>query len=110
MTFIDIHSHLEMLKDLDKVITNAKKASVNIILTNGVNAKTNRQALEFSQKYVEVKSCLGIYPSDGLKLTDQEIDKEIEFIKQNKDKIIAIGEVGLDMQESKDLDQKKKNL
>ena len=97
MTFIDIHSHLEMCQD--EIIDNAKKANVKIILTCGIDIKTNRKALELSKKFQEVKACLGIYPTDSLNLTDKELNEEINFIKQNKNKIIGIGEVGLDQKE-----------
>ena len=97
MTFIDIHSHLEMCQD--EIIDNAKKANVKIILTCGIDIKTNRKALELSKKFPEVKACLGIYPTDSLNLTDKELNEEINFIKQNKNKIIGIGEVGLDQKE-----------
>jgi TatD DNase family protein len=34
-----------------------------------------------------------------LKLDNQKIDSEIDFIRENKDKLVAIGEVGLDFKE-----------
>jgi TatD DNase family protein len=57
---------------------------------------TNRVVLGFSRKFDEVKAVLGIYPSDALKLTDEEIDAEIKFIRENKDFVFGIGEVGMD--------------
>ena len=110
MTFIDIHSHLEMCQD--EIIDNAKKANVKIILTCGIDIKTNRKALELSKKFPEVKACLGIYPTDSLNLTDKELNEEINFIKQNKNKIIGIGEVGLDQKEKDEsnLEKQKKTF
>lgn len=48
---------------------------------------------------------LGLYPVDALKLSDEQIDSEIEFIKEqikSNPKVIAIGEVGLDYHWVKD--------
>ena len=62
---IDIHSHLDhcyFKDDLDKVIDNAKKANVKVILTAGINPEKNRESLEIAKKYDIVKACLGIYP------------------------------------------------
>src|SRR3990167_5885245 len=62
---IDIHSHLDhhyFKDDLDKVIENARKAGVKVILTAGINPETNRKTLELAGKYDIVKACLGIYP------------------------------------------------
>jgi len=53
---------------------------------------------------------LGIYPIDALKLTDDEINKEIDFIRKNKNKIIAIGEVGIDLKHSDNLKKQKINF
>lgn len=91
MVYIDIHCHLDILKNTDEIINEAKEI---LILTAGINNETNKQTLELSKKYNNVKPCLGIYPEEAAKMSDTEIEKEIDFIK--KQKPIAIGEVGLD--------------
>jgi TatD DNase family protein len=108
MVFIDIHSHLDILKDLPNVIKRAKEKNVGIILSCGVDVKSNRKVLEISDKFDCVKACLGIYPSDGLKLSDEEIEKEISFIRENRQKVIAIGEIGLDLYKAGNLEKQKK--
>jgi TatD DNase family protein len=101
--FIDTHCHLDrdFFKESDtvKVVERARKENVLIIVTNGTTIERNREALELAKRFKEVKAALGIHPSEIDKITDSEIDKEIEFIKANKDKIIGIGEVGLDFKE-----------
>lgn len=94
--FIDIHCHLEAVVDRDNAVKNAKKKDVGVILTQGTDVKTNREALKLSEKYDNVKACLGLYPIDALKMSDEEIVNEIKFIRKNKDKIVGIGEVGMD--------------
>ncbi|HLC86386.1 MAG TPA: TatD family hydrolase [Candidatus Nanoarchaeia archaeon] len=106
---VDVHCHLSFPhfeKDLDKVIERAKIAGMTAILCSGVDPETNREALELSKKYEIVKASLGIYPLDAVGLghyddtprerKEFDVDSEIEFIRKNKNKIIAIGEVGLD--------------
>ena len=136
---IDIHCHLDhcyFKDDLDKVIDNAKKANVKIILTAGINPEKNRISLEIAKKYDIVKACLGIYPiqnnNDNEKIKQQKnnknnnlkniekrkiknnkkinIDEEIKFIEKNKNKIMAIGEVGLDYFWVKDNIKEQKEL
>ena len=63
-----------------------------------------------SSKFKEIKAALGIYPLDALKLTDEEIDAEIDFIKENKERVVAIGEVGLDFKENKEPDRQIGNF
>src|SRR3989344_1040448 len=106
--YVDVHAHLDMFsKDLDQVIKRAKEKGVFSILTSGVNHYTNLKALEISKKYDIVNTSLGLYPIDALaKEVESEgltrdvqpinVDEELEFIKKNKDKCLAIGEVGLD--------------
>ncbi len=109
--FIDTHSHIDLLKNYKQAIQNAKKENIKI-LTAGIDIKSNRKLLELKKQNPEIEICLGIYPTETLKLSDEEIDSEIEFIKKNKDKIIAIGEVGLDLKENskETLEKQKENL
>ena len=110
---IDIHSHLDHCyfeDDLDKVIDNAIKANVKVILTAGTNPGKNRISLKLAEKYDIVKPCLGIHPvqyneKNSIKnnnLSKIDIDKEIKFIEKNIKNISAIGEVGLDYFWNKD--------
>jgi TatD DNase family protein len=111
MTFIDIHCHLDFLSketDIEKVINDCLRKDVKCIISQGVNPESNRKTLAIAEKYDIVKCALGIYPIDALSLTDEEIDSEIEFIRKNKDKIDAIGEVGIDFKESNEKERQKK--
>jgi len=99
MLLIDVHAHLDLKEfdsDLDEVIKRAETAGVKAIISNGINYKSNRKTLELSKKYSIIKPALGLYPDDAIKLTEEQIQDELNFIEKNKDKIIAIGEVGLD--------------
>ena len=92
--FIDVHCHLDMCKrDIKEIIENAKKNEVNLIFAQGVNPESNRKVLSLAEKYDIVRAALGIYPTDALLFSDSKIDEEIDFIRKNGDKIIAIVEV-----------------
>ncbi len=109
--FIDIHSHIDICKDVGVILENAKKQNVKVV-TAGVNQESNRKILEIKEKFPETNICLGIYPTDALKLSAEEIDSEIEFIRKNKEKTSAIGEVGIDLKETpgETLEIQKENL
>jgi TatD DNase family protein len=66
--------------------------------------------MELASKYPEIKVSLGIYPVEMLKMSEKEISDEISYIKKNKDKIIAIGEIGIDLKEAGELEKQKKNF
>jgi len=114
MNLIDVHAHLDHARfkeDLDKVIERARKAGVKLIITSGVNSRTNRLILDIAGRYPDiVRVSFGIYPLDALAkeiesneadgfvrdIEEFNLDKELEWIEKNKDKCIAIGECGLD--------------
>jgi TatD DNase family protein len=113
MDLVDIHAHLDhkrFKKDLDKVVKRAEKAGVKSIITSGVNSTTNRLILDLSEKYDIVNASFGLYPIDALASEIEEgesdgfvrdteaidVDSELEWIKKNKNRCIAIGECGLD--------------
>lgn len=95
--YIDVHCHIDRLEDLDVVVKRANKKRVNLIVSNGVNPENNKKVFELSEKFEEIKFSAGMYPLDSLDLSDNEIDKEIEKIRELKDKIVSIGEIGLDL-------------
>ncbi len=110
MVFIDVHCHLDFYnnKEIKKIIENSKKSNVKIIVVNGVNPKSNKRIIEISNNSPEIKASLGLYPTDSVKLSKDQIQEEIEFIKKNE--IIAIGEIGLDLKELESLDKQEKNF
>ena len=126
MILVDIHCHLDHAwykKDLDGVIDRARKANVKAIITSGVNSRTNRLILGISKKYSDiVKPSFGVYPLDALAkelesgeaegfprdIEGFDIDKEIEWITENKGKCVAIGECGLDFKWGREHEKEQK--
>ena len=85
--FIDVHCHLDILEkegaDLERLMKGARKNKVGIIISNSTSPFSMRKIMVYAKKYGEVKVAAGIYPINALKLSDNEIDKEIEFIIKN---------------------------
>lgn len=116
---VDVHTHLDhplLINKIDEIVHRAKNAGLKHIITNGINPETNRKCLELSKKYDIVKCAMGIYPRNSLKkeieagdyplkIEDFNIDDEIAFIRKNKNKIVAISEVGLDFVHGEDKQQ-----
>ena len=99
MLLIDAHAHLNdkaFQSDLDAVMKRAEKAGIKVIINAGTSPQTNKETLILAKKYKIIKPALGLHPTDCVKLTIEQITKELKFIEKNKQKIIAIGEIGLD--------------
>ncbi|MBW2966787.1 TatD family hydrolase [Candidatus Woesearchaeota archaeon] len=127
MILVDIHAHLDhgrFKKDLDQVIERARNAGVKRIITSGVNSVTNRIVLKIAEKYPDmVKVSFGLYPLDALAKELEEgeasgfprdiqpinVDEELKWIQENKDKCVAIGECGMDFNWGREkIDEQKK--
>lgn len=108
--FTDTHCHIykEYYKNLDEIINNAKNNKVNRMINNGCNSASNKEVLELLKKYDTMYGVLGIHPESVE--TYQESD--ITFIKNNleNDRIIAIGEIGLDYHYTKENKEEQKKL
>ena len=93
--FCDTHCHLfkEYYEDINSVLKNASLNQVNRMINAGCDAKSNLEVLE-TLKYNEVYGALGIHPEDVLNYKEEDI----KFIEENlkQEKVVAIGEIGLD--------------
>lgn len=104
---IDTHCHLlkKNYPDIDDVVN---KMGNNIIIVSGDNTETNHEVMELINKYENVYGTLGIHPEEANNYTDNDI-KYIED-NINNQKIIGIGEIGLDYYWIKDNKEKQKEL
>lgn len=93
---VDTHCHVfsEYYEDLDSVIDRAKPKGIKMLIVNGYNAKSNREVLELVKKYDIVYGALGIQPEE----IEDYTESNLAFIREhiNDNKIIAVGEIGLD--------------
>ena len=109
MKLVDVHAHFtykNFNKDIDKVIKNMKSAGVSKVISNGLSFEDNKNVLKLSKKYDIVDAALGLYPTEAGTISNKELDKILNQIEENKTKIVAIGEVGLDYYWTKE-DSKK---
>jgi TatD DNase family protein len=95
---IDVHCHANLFLTIDKVIEDAKKIGVEKIVAVAMSSISQERVLELAGQYNEVFASLGIHPEE-VKMNEkieQQLDSIIDLIKQNKQNICAIGEIGLD--------------
>ena len=94
--FIDTHCHIfsESYDVIDDVMTNCKNAGISKIINSGTDNETNNEALEISSKYDSMYVTLGIHPE----FANIYKKEDLQFVEDNlnNDKVVAIGEIGLD--------------
>lgn len=94
---IDSHAHLDderFDEDRHKLIEGLKKQGVEIVINPGADISTSIKAVNLAQQYDNIYAAVGIHPHDVKLANDNSIDKLRELSK--KDKVVAIGEIGLD--------------
>tara|TARA_Y100001968_G_scaffold286463_1_gene287228 strand:- start:137 stop:895 length:759 start_codon:yes stop_codon:yes gene_type:complete len=94
---IDTHSHIYYEKyndDLDEVIHRAKNKGVKKIICVGTDLESSIQSLEISNKYRDVYCSIGFHPHESSLAKKDYLYKLEEMSKE--DKVVAIGETGLD--------------
>ncbi len=103
MELFDTHSHYNDEKfdeDREQIIKDTYESGVTKFVCAGYNIESSKKAIEISKKYSFIYLTCGISPND-IPQSEQELWKDIaeiaKIIKENKtNKIIAIGEIGLD--------------
>jgi TatD DNase family protein len=95
---IDCHCHLAytgLYEIHDQVIEQAKKTMTAII--NCGYPRDYEKAVEISKKHKGfVFLELGLHPIDIVKMTDEEVKKYLQAIREHANDIVAVGEIGLD--------------
>jgi TatD DNase family protein len=91
----------------EKVIEEAK-AVLNAIITCGYPNDAEK-SLELSKRYHSfVFLTLGLHPVDIVKMSDQQVKEYLDLIRNNRENIVAVGEIGLDKHIFKDEKQNER--
>ena len=106
---IDTHCHIysSEMENAEEIIKEAQENDIYIIL-NGIDPKSNEEVLGLSNKYDNVYAALGYFYT----LADEISNEDISLLDRqlDNDKVIAIGEIGLDYYHRKDNKEKQKEL
>lgn len=104
---VDTHCHLnddKLVSRVDDVVKDAVAAGVGIMIVNGCDTLTNDLSLKYAEEYESVFSALGYHPTE-----DEDVD--LEYLEKNivNDKVVAIGEIGLDYYYTRENEDIQKN-
>lgn len=94
---IDTHCHLNFHKynaDRGEVVKRAQDAGVTQVIIPAIDLETCQEALDLSRQYAGIYTAIGVHPNSTIDFDDVILDKVREFAAN--DKVISIGEIGLD--------------
>jgi TatD DNase family protein len=94
---IDSHIHLDadQYADVAGLIKRARDAGVTAVVVPGITPASNRRVLEMAAEHPGfVHAAAGFHP-ERLELTDDDAEATLALIRNRRDSICAVGEVGL---------------
>lgn len=92
----DTHAHLcDPVFDSDRaeVLQKARQGGISAVVGVGEDLRDARKNLELAKRYPMIRPTAGLYPT---RLDLDEADTLIEMIREERDRLVGIGEVGLD--------------
>ena len=106
---IDTHCHVynSEMENAEEIIKEAAENDIHLIL-NGTDSISNREVLELAAKYENVHAALGYFYT----LADEVTDDDISLLDNqlSNDRVVAVGEIGLDYYHTKDNKDSQKDL
>ena len=93
---VDTHCHISFsdYDDIPLLINKIKDSGITKIIVNGCDMKSNLEVIELTKNYDIVYGALGFHPTELEMFKDEYLEWLDEHI--NDDKIVAVGEIGLD--------------
>ncbi len=100
--FVDTHAHINSrdCKNIDEVVASAKKNNVLKVVNCADDLNTSYEVVSLNKRYNLLHPAVGIHPLN-VDSIDTNTFFELEKIIRN-DKVVAVGEIGLDYYYSKD--------
>ncbi|MGM9551805.1 MAG: TatD family hydrolase [Clostridia bacterium] len=99
----DVHAHYDderFDEDRDIILSSMHDNNVGHIINIGCDIESSEKSIELSEKYHFVYAAVGFHPHEAENVRIGDYDRIIEMAKHEK--VVAIGEIGLDYYYGKD--------
>ena len=97
--YFDTHAHYDDEKfdfDRDEVIKRAYSEGVSNIVNIGANIESSKRSVDLANEYDFIYAAVGVHPEEIETLPKNYIDILEDMVNKNREKVVAIGEIGLD--------------
>jgi TatD DNase family protein len=95
--FIDTHAHLnypDIISEIDSIVSRAVDTGIEYIIVPATDYTSSLEIIELVQKHKILYGAIGIHPTELAGFHEKHLN-EIDGLTSS-DKIVAIGEIGLD--------------
>lgn len=93
---IDSHIHVDLYKENERtlILEQLTEDHVDALISVSMDLSSCRRNLQLAMENKQIKPAFGFHPEQPLP-TEQELSQLIDFLNENEEKMIAVGEVGL---------------
>ncbi|NLV89401.1 MAG: TatD family hydrolase [Tissierellia bacterium] len=94
---IDSHAHLDdkrFDRDRDSLIKDLESNGIELVINIGADLKSSIASVSLAEKYPNIYATVGVHPHDAKNMDDSTLEILRSLAKRNK--VVAIGEIGLD--------------
>ncbi len=106
--FVDIHAHIDdeaFAENVEAVVFRSEDNNVKRIITNGTSVESSKRCLKLANSFENVYAAVGIHPECVDELVEDDL-KQIEVLAK-EDKVVAVGEIGIDYHYTKENKEKQ---
>ena len=91
---IDTHAHMLFFEDKEEIVHSMKEDSLEAIVNIGTTVKDSTEGVLFAERHKDVFATVGIYPEYAEETTEADLEEIKKLTKHEK--VVAVGEIGLD--------------
>jgi TatD DNase family protein len=93
--WFDSHCHLHLCDEgpVEDVVTRARAAGVNELLTVGIDLPSSRRSVDLANEF-EVYASVGVHPNSSDQWETESLNELRDLLQQER--VVAVGESGLD--------------
>ena len=107
---LDTHCHLNDPKfngEVSNIVANFLQSGIDKVVCIGCCPESNIDVINLSNQYESIYCAVGVHPSDCDKYNEQELEN---LLINRNNKLVAVGEIGLDYFYGKDNKEKQKEV
>ena len=108
---IDAHAHYDdhaFDEDRDTLLPYLHENGVEVIINSGADLESSKSSIALAEKYDFVYAAVGFHPDFADKVRESDYEELLKFTKHEK--VVAVGEIGLDYHYGREYKEQQKEM